>query len=455
MAPPTIARIEANRRAREKVNASGWEAPISPNKVKKPVQERKQPKMELFPKFPAEIQQMIWGEVVRKPSCHTFRFIQKKVDGKTRMDIVADISSRDNSPWRYWKSLLYCRKYKQPMDDSDEAAKKKKSSKAGGDKPKAVKPKAEKPKLEGLDLEKFKVEKKNFDPRSLKKNVQKSHEAFSKLANLSFQVGFRRSMRQPKNIITPPPTGIRERARGAAASDLTIIEFDRAVIDAATDLVILEFNRGENAPPNSWFEHTGMGRLDIDAIRRNTMDLKRVAVHYKKTHAKADKRGPFQCWCHNPGRLGCYRFKACPMEQACFLDCFANLEEFYYVIEIPGRKAADWLHTYRRNARMFDYNIKTWPFGDKEGPRMPLVHFYDRKFEYVQLPAVHRLKEIGQWINELPFEAHREARDCLQTVISIYKGKKDNELYNTPLVKRVNVKFGILVAFKLDEETRE
>lgn len=44
-------------------------------------------------------------------------------------------------------------------------------------------------------------------------------------------------------------------------------------------------NRDETARPNAWFEHTGMGSMDIHNVRDRTTQLKRVAVHYKKTHA--------------------------------------------------------------------------------------------------------------------------------------------------------------------------
>lgn len=330
MAPPSIARMNAQRKG------FAWrlESPVAPSKVEKPAQESKGPKMEYFPEFPTEIQEMIWREAMQKPACHTLRFLQTKTWDKTMMDFAAKPSFRDTSSWRYWNSLVYCRRYKQPMDEPDEKSRKKKTSKVG-----AQKPKAKKPKLEGHDLERFNQEKKNLQPPSdssdeetpPKSNVQKSHEAFSKLANASFQAGFRRSMLQLVKITASEeddnPAGV--------------------VIDAGTDLVILDFNRGENALPNSWFEHTGLGDLAIHDIRMQTRDLKRVAVHYKKTHANANKRGPFQCWCANPATLECNRFKACPLEQACFLDCFANLEEFYYVVEIQGKKAAAWFHEYR------------------------------------------------------------------------------------------------------------
>lgn len=340
MARPDIPKTESSLRAQKKGYASGRASPNLPGKVKKSVQEPKKPKMERFPEFPNEIQQMIWCEAMQKPACHTFKFVQTKTVNTTTMDVGITPSFRDTSPWRYWKSLLYCRRYKQ---EPYETPKKKKTQKEGAEKPKAEnpeaqKPKAQKPKLDGPDLEKFNKEKKNLQPLSksrAKKNppkpdVEKSHEAFSKLANDSFQAGFRRSMLQFGGLITAEK-GKQETAR----------------IDFATDLVILELNRGENACPNSWFEHNGLGKLEIHEIRAKTRNLKRVAVHYKRAHANANKRGPFQCWCANPATLECHRFKACPMEQACFLDCFANLEEFYHVVEITVKDAAAWLEDYR------------------------------------------------------------------------------------------------------------
>jgi hypothetical protein len=315
MAPPAIAKIAAGLKAQKKGDAP--EPPKCPDHVTKDVQK---PKMEYFSKFPVEIQQMIWSEAMQKPACHTFRFVHKNRahfwDYKYMYGLSLIPSNHDPSAYRYWKSLVWCTNYKLPMDDSEK-------------KPKKRDPKAkerERPKLEEPDREKFNIEKVN-QLNKYKPMVKKSHEAFSKLANISFDAGFQKSMVQFEPVM--------------------VDRCEVAAMDVATDLVILEFDRGENARPNAWFEHGGGGELDIRATRIYTTQLKRVAVHYKKSHALASNRGPFQCWCPLPSGLQCEKYKACPMEQACFLDSFEEMEEFYYVVEVTKKKERAWLDEYK------------------------------------------------------------------------------------------------------------
>lgn len=302
MAPPAIARIDAGLKAQKKGDAPT--SPKSHNKVTKSV---KKPKQEFFSRFPAEIQQMIWGEALQKPACHTFKLGKVKqppsvTNGSPKLDLQPLPINFDNSAYRFWKSLLYVRNYKVSEVSEDEE-----------------------PELEEADREKLEIERANLESGD-KFIAQRSQEAYSKLANQSFQAGFRRSMINLEVVHLKNKAGS---WRGAA-------------FDAATDLVILEFDRGETAPPNAWFE-----RAEIERVRAKLKPFKRVAVHYKKSHANAKRRGPFQCWCPASSILHCNLFKACPVEQACFLDCFTELEAFYYVVDVTGKDEPAWLDEYK------------------------------------------------------------------------------------------------------------
>lgn len=110
---------------------------------------------------------------------------------------------------------------------------------------------------------------------------------------------------------------------------------------------------------------------------------------------------------------------------------------------------------------MSNYNLRTWPVPDEEGsegpegPRIPLAHFYDEEYEYIQLPAPHKFEHIAQWDIELPFNAHQESRDCIAHVRDIYKGVTGKKDFNTPLRQRKWAKFGVLFAIERDDIERE
>lgn len=308
MPPPAIARLEAGLEAQK---AGDARRSMSPNKVEKRAKKPapKQKYRVKFSRFPAEIQQMIWTEAMQKPACHTFKFAmssERQPNRTWKMDLRAQQINLDTSAYRQWKSMLWNRNYKVPtITDSEESQ------------------------LEGEDLHRA-LKEDPSNPR--KSSLQKSRQAFSKLANVSFQAGFRRSMIdfQRIRLLTPNRRGLRH----------------AAAIDTATDLSILEFKRGVNDPALHWFEHS-TGRMRIDHTRREVSQLKRVAVHYKKSHKNATRRGPFQCHCSSGSQLNCHLYKACPVEQACFLDCFANLKEFYYVVEVARTKELAWKAEYK------------------------------------------------------------------------------------------------------------
>lgn len=288
MPPPKIAKAEARLKT-EATNGAQRSTLLNKveNRVHKPVPKPK-PRIE-FSRFPAEIQHMIWIEAIQKPACHTFKFLKRtfsSMDQTWDMFLSTHQSNLDNSAYRQWKSILYNGKYEEKVS-------------------------------------------LYFDP--WKVNVSAS-DAFSKLANASFQTGFRRAMIdfQPLRILNPGPGGFR----------------NAAAIDAATDLTILEFERGVNAPALHWFEHS-TGRLRINILRDHVKHLKRVAVHYKRSHKNSESRGPFQCYCPSGAPLDCGLYKACPMEQACFLDCFPDLKEFYYVVEVTKKNELTWKAEYR------------------------------------------------------------------------------------------------------------
>ncbi|KAG6355102.1 hypothetical protein INS49_004183 [Diaporthe citri] len=389
MPPPAIAKLEAGHKAQKKGGAPGSTHALT--KVQNRVQKSKsKPNQRIeFSRFPAEIQHMIWSEAMQKPACHTFKFARSKQPPHHpntwithTYDLWALPSSYDPSAYRWWKSMLWNCNYKQP--------------------------KPEKLKLEGLDLAKYKLEKANLNDI---RRPRKSKEAFSKLANASFQTGFRRSMVDLQPILTHTATSNR---KGAA-------------IDVATDLVILEFERGGTADASSWFEHVD-GRMEMMDIRRKTRHLKRVAVHYKKSHPGCGRRSPFQCWCPagSPLNLDCASYKFCPMEQACFLDCFPNIEEFYYVVEVTKKKEVAWCDESCTPTRLQTQEVRQ-P-GGRQVRALTLKLRTD--------PA-------------LPLEAMGDPRDCLIKVMDIYKGKKGDETFENSLEQRNKVKFGVMVSYNL------
>lgn len=237
---------------------------------------------------------MIWSEAMQKPACHTFKILRPKPlpygpSVPWTIDLVALPKLYDPSAYRQWKSILY----------------------------------------NGRDLEKESI-KKTKDDGSLKTKAEMSYEAYSKLANGSFQAGFRSAMVDFQRIFVKS-FGFYQNA---------------AAIDVATDLVIIEPERGVKTPASPWFEHS-TPRMLIHTIRRRMRHFKRVAVHYRKSHNDASERGPFECYCPAGAQSQCYQYKACPVEQACFLDCFENLEEFYYVVEVSRKREMPWYAAYR------------------------------------------------------------------------------------------------------------
>lgn len=337
MPPPAIAELEIGQKAQKRGRAQGATQPLTKGQSRVQKSKSKSNGRIEFSRFPAEIQHMIWSEAMQKPACHTFKFARPRKPTyypRSENDHTFDLwvlpSNYDPSAYRQWKSMLWNGIYKLPLEESEKPVKNVIPWQNPNRRPRIERPKPEKPKLEGLDLVKRNLEKANLgDPD--KPSIQKSKEAWSKLANASFQAGFRWSMVDLQTIFAHTATGNRI----------------AAAIDVATDLVILEFERGETADGSAWFEHHDNGRMDMDDIRHKTRHLKRVAVHYKKSHPDCGSRSPFQCWCLAGSPLNCETYKFCPVEQACFLDCFANIEEFYYVMEVTKKKELAWCDQYR------------------------------------------------------------------------------------------------------------
>lgn len=414
MPPPAFTKNEAQLEAGFDDNRR------SPNEVKERIE---------FSKFPAEIQHMIWVEAFLKPACHTFKLVYRKpsdAGDPWSMSLQVLPSNQDPSAFRRWKAMLWNGQYKLP-DPSGTTDRSK------------------------LDLDAYSrhsIESGNLDDDDDRKPmIQKSREAVSKLANASFQAGFRRAMVafQPIRLLVPA-----DKRKGVDNWR------DGAAIDTATDLVIIEFDRGTLSPALHWFEHS-TGRMAVDDIRRDTRHLKRVAVHYKKSHKRTIGRDPFQCYCPAGTGMGCIDYKACPVEQACFLDCFANLEEFYYVVEVTKKKEVAWKTEYKDYVRRHGYKLKTSDkAADKAASTLELKHFYDKKKEYIQLCPRNYLKFLPKDLSDheaLPLESMKSggARECLIKVMKIYRGFLVNETFKNPVEQRKAVKFGILFAYDMEE----
>lgn len=299
--------IEARLKGLKKVGAQGSASPNqAKNRVKKPKPKpKKRMKFPMFSKLPAEIQQMIWGEAIQKPACHTFKY---KWGQFHDMDLCLMPIHQDPSAFRRWRAMLWTeyRKRQWPVKPTD----------------------PERLRWDALDEHSIQMLVAKYQ----QPGVQRSHKPGSKLANISFQAGFRRAMvdLQRVKVITP----------------FDIPAANVAAIDVATDLTIIEFDRGVHAPALTWFEHD-KGGVDIHRMRRDMVDFKRVAVHYKKSHKNASGHGPFQCCCPVATQPDCYQYKACPNEQACFLDCFPNMERFYYVVDVSRKKELAWKAQYK------------------------------------------------------------------------------------------------------------
>ncbi|KAI3399136.1 hypothetical protein diail_7715 [Diaporthe ilicicola] len=437
MPPPAIAKVAVDQKGLKNGGAGqpSRGSKMAGHRVQKPT------RFERFSRFPEEIKQMIWREAVQKPSCHTFKFQRRQQPpygpgSPWTVDLAAVPALYDPSAYRRWKPMLWNRSY--------QVAKIMKSKKGFT---------YEEPKLDRDDLKKWRTEVRNLvgsketDPdEPPKTNAKKSEEAFSKLANSSFQTGFRSAMVQFQPIVLKSPS-FYEKA---------------AAIDVATDLVIIELERGETAPASAWFDHSTR-RMQINTIRHRMRHFRRVAVHYKKSHTGAGERGPFQCYCP-AGPAGaqweCHEYKACPLEQACFLDCFPNLEEFYYVAEVSHKQEMAWCVAFRDHARRQDFKLRT--SGDPRSASFKLAHFYDTKKEYLQLcpksfveflpralskPLPQRLRS-----NRLdPPEAMGKPHECLVKVMETYKSKRGTETFRNSLEQRKKVKFGILLAYDLKE----
>lgn len=305
MPHPSVAMMEARLKGQQKGGAQGSASPnTAKNRVKKskPKPKKKRMKFPMFSKLPAEIQQMIWGEAIQKPACHTFLYKRSR-NPLFDMDLCPMPAHRDPSAFRWWREMLWSdwRKFEFP------------------------------PMPRGNLLTKTVAVKNNEEPVG-----QTSHKS-SSLANISFQTAFRRSMVDLQNF------DVLTHYKPAYANV--------AAIDSATDLSIFEFERGVHAPALCWFEHDNrnlnIDGLDIEFIRRGMGAFKRVAVHYKKSHTNASGHGPFQCCCPIATQPDCYQYKACPNEQACFLDCFPNLEQFYYVVDVSRKKEIAWKAEYK------------------------------------------------------------------------------------------------------------
>lgn len=310
MPHPVIAVMEARKKGQKKGGAQGSASPNrAKNRVKKPKPKpKKRMKFSMFSKLPAEIQQMIWSEAIQKPACHTFKY-KRSTNPMLDMDLCLMPAHLDPSAFRRWREMLWSeyRELQWPVRITD-------------------------PELLPWDaLDKHSIEmlvtKYQKQP-----GVQNSQIPGSKFASIGFQTAFQRSMVDLKrvNLLTPCDVSYQK----------------LAAIDSATDLSIFEFERGVHAPALCWFEHDN-GGLDINLMRRGLKAFKRVAVHYKKSHKNASGHGPFQCCCPVATQPDCYQYKACPNEQACFLDCFPNLEQFYYVVDVSRKKEVAWKAQYK------------------------------------------------------------------------------------------------------------
>ncbi|KAK7739774.1 hypothetical protein SLS53_005744 [Cytospora paraplurivora] len=199
-----------------------------------------------------------------------------------------------------------------------------------------------------------------------------------KLKNISFQTGFRHAM------VNFQPICLRTKKHGYQLA---------AAINVETDLVIIDFSRGATAQPFTWFEHSTTS-MDLNTIRHRMRHFKRVAIHYKASDSKAYKPGPFQCYCTSPSQLGCHRYKACCSELACFLDCFPELEEFYFVLEEPKGKAKTWTDEYKKAIRANRYCLAQPE--ELGGGTFEVSHFFDTKKEYIQHCPPRWLRSLGK-----------------------------------------------------------
>ncbi|KUI65892.1 hypothetical protein VM1G_02374 [Cytospora mali] len=251
-----------------------------------------------------------------------------------------------------------------------------------------------------------------------------------KLKNLSFQIGFRHAMVDFQRILLK----ISGDYQWAAA------------INAGTDLVIIEFERGQTAPTFSWFEHSTRN-MDLAIIRHRMRNFKRVAIHYKSKHAPANKHGPFQCYCAPPMPLGCHKYKACCFELACFLDCFKNLKEFYFVVQAGDETEKAWAASYKKRV-----HEKRYLADIPNGGAFKLSHYFDTKNEYIQHCPPGLFGSLGLNVAASPIVRPGGPRDCLVKAAKIYRGIIDHEEFQNSQDQRDAVKFGLLIEYPREDK---
>lgn len=253
-----------------------------------------------------------------------------------------------------------------------------------------------------------------------------------KLKNISFQTGFRRAMIKFQRIEVR-----------VSGHDQTA-----AAIDVATDLVILEFERGARIPVIGWFMHWQPLKMNINTIRHDMRHFKRVAIHYKSNHQGCTLGGPFRCYCGPGLNRGCARFKVCYYELGCFLDCFPNLEEFYFVVETKGKEQKDWAKQYRERVREKKYSVAK-PKHMGGGP-FELSHFFDAKKEYIQHCPRIFWSDLADKIASSPILRPGGPRECLLNAMKLYRGEIHTEGFRNSQEMRKKVKFGLLLEYPLE-----
>ncbi|KAF3763319.1 hypothetical protein M406DRAFT_331847 [Cryphonectria parasitica EP155] len=353
-------KLRASRGSTSNVKKSGDNKYSESNKkIQQPVPATSFP----LNRVPAEIQTMIWSEVIKMPACHTFKIVKDdqvsagSAANPWALRIMAKEPRHDPSAYRLWKKL---------------------------------------------------------------------HQ----LHNISFEAAFRflATNIQPLALHLP---GSRQPTYAP-----------RAAIDSSNDLVIFDFERGSRQTLFSWFEHTGVrSTMNIRLIRSRFRHFTRVALHYRDSHVNADLPGPFQCYCQPPVPMRCHRYKACPLELACFLDCFRNLKEFYLIVQPRRQEEIRFAAEYKKNvdhAGLCIPRTRISGHGKTVGP-FKLSQFFDTKYEYIQ-QAPPKLMPLVR--TRSPFYGPGSARDCLIKAWDIYKGTTGDEEFRTPQEQRDQSKIG-------------
>ncbi|CAN8105399.1 unnamed protein product [Discula destructiva] len=341
--------------------------------------------------MPAEIQQMIWGNVVMTPACHTFQLTKDDLEDENQDEDEGAAGNLGPSQWTVdlWRGH----------------------------------------KMQKWDTSAYQLLKQ-----------------YHSLKNIGFETTLRRMTKSmhPLSLRITRPSG--KKNQPSKPYNTT------AAIDKDQDLVILEFDRAKEADSFfTWFQHTGNhpGGMAVAAVQERLRPFRKVAVYWKEVHkfCHAVTGVPFYCYCRGDRRTRHYQHKICPIELACFADLFPELEEFYIVIESKSSQQKHSTTEYRNKVAEMGFAAEVKAgisagTSHSEGTTemQPLARFFDAKYEYLQKLRRPRFK---LWSLKTLWE-------CITETKLVFQSRIGDEEFRQDLEARQKVSFGLLIRYELE-----